>query len=207
MASLAEWQRCFIAALSNHETDVQWLPFIAGDAKDAQRRFGVYRNNRHCNLCNALRATYPVVERLVGADFFNQVADGYIDAEPSRSGNLDDYGAGFAQFIRELPVANDLPYLGDVAALEWLIDIVRNAPDVADDELVVRPFASRWPVHRIWQCNQPGVDGDTSVSLDEGEVCLAVIREARPDENDMRFEIALVPLPRERYELLLRHPH
>ena len=79
----------------------------------------VYRNNYRGNLLDALAGAYPVIEQLVGKDFFRLMARKYSEQYPSHSGNLHHYGAELAEFIAAFEHARELPYLTDVAALEW----------------------------------------------------------------------------------------
>ena len=67
------------------------------------RRVSVYRNNVVNGLTEALRVSYPVVERLVGVEFFAHAARCYVRDVPSRSGNLHDYGAAFPAHLARLP--------------------------------------------------------------------------------------------------------
>ena len=90
------------------------------NGSDPARRFGVYRNNVIVSLVDALADSYPVVQSLVGEDFFRAMAREFVFASPPRSPVLAWYGGGFAEFIAGFPPAASLPYLPDVARLEWL---------------------------------------------------------------------------------------
>ena len=81
-------------------------------------RFGVYRNNVASALTNSLRVRYPVVEQLVGGEFFGMMARGYVDEHKPRSAMLISYGAEFPEFITGFEAASSVPYLADVAKLE-----------------------------------------------------------------------------------------
>lgn len=210
MSKLADLQRQFLAALAGDET-AEVLALIDDRHADAAQRFAIYCNNWRSNLRNALRAAYPVVERLVGAEFFVWLADSFIDQHPSRAGNLDDYGSEFPAFIREFPAVAELPYLADIARLEWLVDAVMTAPDAVDDMDVdalpglpphIRVLQSPYPVHRIWQVNQPDWQGDESVSLEEGAVKLLIQRRTIPAEV-LRYELVIQPLSDEQFSVLL----
>src|SRR5206468_117060 len=108
MPSLHEAQRQFAAALA------AMSPLEPGLA--------VYRRNIAANYRNALGATYPVVKQLVGGDFFDHAVDQFTTAHPSRGGDLNEYGGEFPAFLRRFTRAASLPYLPDVAALEWAVD-------------------------------------------------------------------------------------
>lgn len=90
------------------------------NGSDPAKRFAVYRNNVVVSLVNALADSFPVVQALVGEDFFRAMAAEFARGTPPRSPVLAWYGAGFADFVEYFPPASGLPYLADVARLEWL---------------------------------------------------------------------------------------
>jgi hypothetical protein len=158
----------------------------------------VYRNTITQNYRGAFAATYPVVRELTGNAFFDTAVDAYTIARPSAGGDLNVYGGELADFLAGYPCAQDLPYLPDVARLEWAIDEASRAADPASsptdvltalagipaDALTQQRFAldpscrlvhSRFPVMRIWQAHQAAFDGQ--VNLDAGADHLLVRRE------------------------------
>jgi hypothetical protein len=199
MQSLRETQRRFAEAVFSPEAPID---FVAGSATFARDRMAIYRRTVFANYRNALSATYPVVKRLTGAPFFNALVDAFANAHPSRSGDLNIYGESLGEFLTTYPPAADLPYLGDVARLEWAIDEAHRASDapcvpesvlaalaVAPPEWLpglrlrlessCRLVASPFPILRIWQTNQAGYTGDDRVMLDEGSDALLVQRDAK----------------------------
>jgi hypothetical protein len=93
------------------------------------RRFGVYRNNVYAGLIGLLAGRFPVVARLVGEEFFRAIARIYVEREPPGSAVLIRYGEGFANFIAGFAPASSLPYLADIAALEWAWHKAYHAAD------------------------------------------------------------------------------
>lgn len=199
MPSLRETQDRFTRALfAAGDADAAGVAELVPDgALSRAQRLDIYRNNVLMNYRNALRDTYPALVRLVGDDFFNAAARHYARTHPSTSADLHDYGGSFADFLQGFEPARALPYLPDVARLEWRMHRVFHAADAtplapADfaglDEsrlpglrLTLHPAAallqSPYPVRRIWQICQPGgASQDTQIDLDEGGHCLLVIR-------------------------------
>jgi len=86
---------------------------------EPEQRLQVYRNMVANTCAGALHTSYPAVLMLVGEDFFASAAARYQQAYPSRSGNLQDYGEQFPVYLANMPEAAELPYLADVARLEW----------------------------------------------------------------------------------------
>lgn len=94
----------------------------AGYTKAGHKRYNVYRNNVTVSLIDALADTFPAVQRIVGREFFRDMARLYVRAEPPRSPLLFEYGHGFADFIDGFEHTAPIPWLGDVARIEraWL---------------------------------------------------------------------------------------
>jgi Putative DNA-binding domain len=130
MPTLREVQRAVARGIFSADGD-EARAHIAGDAIAAAERFAVYRNNTAVTLIGALRLVYPVVDKLVGAEFFAGVARAFIARHPPRTACLNDYGAEFADFLTTFPAAAGLAYLPDVARLEWAVHGVLDAPDAA----------------------------------------------------------------------------
>lgn len=128
MPSLRDLQRSFGAFLLDERRDAA-CAHVVGDGFDAAERCRVYRNGCRSTLVAALRLTYPAVERLVGAEFFDAAAGEFALAHPPASGYLNEYGAGFADFLAGFEPAAALFYLPDVARFEWALGAAANAPD------------------------------------------------------------------------------
>ena len=116
--SLPELQRQFAAAMLGDESS-PLSAWVLGKGLTPAARLQIYRNIVFNNHAAALRTAYPVVLRLVGEAFFESAAARYLRDCPTRSGNLQDYGASFPEFLAQLPQAAGLDYLPDVARLEW----------------------------------------------------------------------------------------
>ena len=182
MLPLPELQRHFARALAGTAAD---LP-IRGNGLSGLQRLQVYRNNMQSGLTGALRTVYPVIERLVGEEFFTAAAAAYIKANLSHSGNIQDYGGAFSRFLEGFEPAASLPYLGDVAALEWRrlqtalapphvpMDLAALAavPKELQPEIhfrhhpAARALCSRFPVLTIWEsCQDPAPEEGLDIGL------------------------------------------
>jgi hypothetical protein len=94
-----------------------------------EARLDVYRNNVTTTLAGALAETFEVCEQLVGTAFFRTAAVHYLREHPPRSPLLWRHGEGFADFLASYAPAASLPYLPDMARLEWLRQCAWRAPD------------------------------------------------------------------------------
>jgi hypothetical protein len=196
MLPLPELQRQFAAAVYEDAPGV--LACVSLGQFGATRHMQVYRNNTFVSLTEALVAIYPVTQKLVSDGFFAFAADRYIREYPPRRAHLHVYGAEFPDFLAGFEPARTLPYLPDVARLEWawheVFHEADSAPLAADRLAAVPPerygklrfrlnpaarvIDSHFPILRIWQANQDDGHDMTQVDLTEGGTRLLVVRPA-----------------------------
>ena len=215
MLALPELQRAFAAAiLEDRPEGIRDVVQARGIAPE--RRIQIYRNNSLITLGEALKATFPVVCRLVDERFFDYAARAFILAHPPRQPRLADYGGDFAGFLAGFAPAQSLPYLPDVARLEWAITVAYHAPDPSPLEpaaiaaipaeaypgltFTLDPahalLRSPFPIDELWRANQPDRDGG-GVAFDGGECRLLVhrtqddVRLARLDAGEHAMTAAL----------------
>ncbi len=195
MQPLHEIQQAFFHAV--YDNDFSLAPQIkTAKGLDGKSRLKVYQSSILGIQTDALAAVYPVLKKLVGEDFFLAMGKACLRKHFSPSGDLHNLGGEMAEFLQDFAPVKDLPYLPDVARLEWAwhrlfhaadeedLDIARLAeiPAEAHGALVfclrdgARLLESDYPVHRIWQVNQDDYTGDGTVDLDEGGVRLLVTR-------------------------------
>ncbi|MGB0498665.1 MAG: DNA-binding domain-containing protein [Rubricella sp.] len=144
---------------------------VRPDGADAPVRFAVYRNNVVTSLIEALAAGFPAVQALVGEEFFRAMAGVFVRAHPPTSPLMFLYGAALPAFIAGFPPARALPYLADVARLDFARREAFHAADappldpgylgsLAPDALeatrlaihpATRTLRSDHPVLSIWQ--------------------------------------------------------
>ncbi len=183
--------------------------FFRGDAGQAQARFARYRGNLIATWEKSLAASYPVLQQLVGEEFFSALTRAYGHAHPSNDGDLNVFGAQFAEFLAQFPPVEQYPYFPDMARLEWALQRAYYADDGAQlnaqaftslspeeldqASLRLQPactlWHSEWATLAIWQAHQPvaSCDGDEAVGAPSEikfpdpvrQVCHAVV--CRPD--------------------------
>lgn len=185
MPALREAQRRFGAALSAAAGEDEVLPLLAGDDARNRTLLSIYRATSIANATAALRLAYPVCRLITGDNYFDALARRYRDDRPSRDGDLNRYGEHFAAFLDDFEPVRELPYLPDVARLEWLVHRATMAADgrpaggelfaglvpdaLAALRLRMTPgfalHASRWPVADIWLQHQPEAGGPHALKL------------------------------------------
>jgi len=184
---LPDWEAHLIGALT-------------ATAPDAEARgVAVYRNARLAILRNTLAGAYPVCRALVGDDCFDALVRDTLAVQASASPNLHRYGDALPEVIAQSPLADSVPYLADVARLEWCVHWAHYAPDAHIEalsaatlgELLAQPadairaglvdgarwMASPWPVVSIWRAHQPDADIALSeIDLTAGEAAAITVR-------------------------------
>lgn len=207
MTSLAELQHLFRDAMFGDQDAMATAGKLVkpSDHLTGAEHVRIYRQTVLGTLTSTLANVFPVTRRLVGEPFFDAMAGRYIPSAPSRSPDLADYGESFPLFIKEFAPAAELPYLADVALLEWhwhrafhaadapLLDgdALRAAAGHAAEQIVFRLpvsaslLASEFPIRRIWLVNQPDYEGDDHVHLDAGGDRLIVWR---PSTSELRID-------------------
>jgi len=156
------------------------VDLVEGNGLDPQARLAVYRHHVFTTLTGSLESTFPVVCRLVDPRFFAYAADAFIRQHPPIGPCLDEYGSAFPEFLADFDACRPLPYLPDVARLEWAIHRACQAPvcepldparlgSVAPSDIAQLRFlpraglvyvASPWPVDAIWRAH-----GDASQAM------------------------------------------
>lgn len=192
MLALRDLQARFTDSLFATE-DPTLLDLVDGDGLDARARLAVYRHHVLTTLTATLEAAYPVVCRLVDRRFFGYAADAFIRRHLPTEPCLAEYGAGFPDFLASFPACVALPYLPDVARLEWAVHTAKPHSDAASLDLArlrrVDPrdmaqlrfvpdpsvvfLTSPWPVDKIWKAHQEGMS-KALPGLQDGAVCLQV---------------------------------
>ncbi|MEO7641209.1 MAG: DNA-binding domain-containing protein [Ramlibacter sp.] len=176
MSGLAQQQASLLRAL--------WQPQHADAMKDianyvhptctastnrCERGLQAYRSNGQALAQRVLASAYPVIAQLLGEENFAALALRHWQRHPPERGDLAQWGASFGDFLAAVPgLAEEEPYLADVARAEWALHAAATAADAEPDPasfallaerdpqrlaLVLGPgvqcFASAWPVVSI----------------------------------------------------------
>lgn len=126
--SLLEFQRGFAAGLLAERLDV-------AHASPIDPGMRVHRSNVSASLRQAVEAAFPVTRALAGDAFFAALADRFVMAGPPRLGWLFAYGERFPDFVAADGPSRSVPYLADVARLEWARIHAANTWDTGEMNL------------------------------------------------------------------------
>ncbi|KQN78949.1 hypothetical protein ASF04_00125 [Duganella sp. Leaf61] len=178
-ATLSSNQQLFADALLNPDAAPPALA-LWREHPHNRHRLALYRGNLAATATKALAAAYPVVAALVGAEFFGALAHAYVRARPSHDGDLNRFGGQLGEFLDDFPHAAQLPYLADMARLEWGVHRAHYAADakpvtaqqlgeLAPAQLEAArlrlhdacvPMRFDWAVVSLWLAHQPAPAND-----------------------------------------------
>jgi hypothetical protein len=187
----ADLQAEFEAALRGAAVPAQ---VTAREPDEVARRFAVYRNNVAVSLTEALRQRFPVIERLVGSDFFRAMALHYAGENRPETPVLAEWGQGFPDFLASFPPLAAFPYMADVARIEYARGRAFHAADRAAIDpqafLGADPISLRLALHpsvlllhlscpavSIWARNQPAARHDANEPLPDAAETALILRD------------------------------
>lgn len=214
--SLDILQTTFAEALLHSTDDSGALALFKGNPTLNHERFAYYRGHLFTTWENICTSTYPVLKQLVGEDFFRDLTRAYGIRFPSQSGDITAFGRQLPSYIKTLENCQPYPYLGDVAALEWLIHhayYLPTTPPVMLNQLQgmsteawgqlrfqLQPscflFSSPFAVADIWQAHQ-NISPTFPTVINQPNYCLI----SRP-YGATHHHVHLSPLPHKSYQIL-----
>lgn len=123
-AGLAAGQSALLAQIRRIHADHEALP---------PRGLLAYQSNARMSAALALRAAYPVVAQLIGGDSFDAMVRHFWHVQPPTLGDWAQWGADLPEFLAQAEQLANLPYLPDVARLEWALHQSAGATDASQD--------------------------------------------------------------------------
>ena len=164
MLSLAESQTVFRQAIAQSSDAA--TPTMLTAPRGAATRFAIYRRHHRESLTRHIRGRFPTVEWLLGTPRMMDLAAAFVCDTPPSAPCMAEYGLDFAGYLAADPVCQVLPYVQDVALLDWHLGDVAVAVDLpavtiaelatfdpdrlADLALSLQPGAryleSNWPI-------------------------------------------------------------
>lgn len=124
MPSLAEYQAQFCKALRGADSASTLFKQGAFAIEDG---LDIYRGNVAAAAANAWRLSFPTVERLVGAAYFDQLCAKRLQLDPPKSASLAEYCTQFPQFLQAVEHLHRLAYLAETARFDLALEHTANA--------------------------------------------------------------------------------
>ncbi len=171
---LKNLQAAFAKAILSEDSILEVEALCSRGHIHATSCIAIYRRGLEGIWSQTLANAYPVLQELVGTEFFELLARDYGRQFPSPSGDLHSFGADFPQFLRDEKTLASYPYFPAVAELEWQIHCAYYAADAnhlglpeflsavgdaaQEAQLIFHPAValhhSSWASAAVWQAHQ-----------------------------------------------------
>jgi len=194
MNTLHELQSRFIATVFDSGNTA--LRDIDNSPLPAKQLLRIYHNNIFITMTEALQTHFAVCHKLVGDEYFAMLARQYAKQHTPAFASLHRFGEHFSDFLRQHPIALQLPYLADVAVLEWAVQECYHSRDNQPFDFAglaridsqkypglifllnpsARLLVSDYPVLTIWQFHQDGYGGNDTIDIDNSSEHILVQR-------------------------------
>ncbi|HLW69041.1 MAG TPA: DNA-binding domain-containing protein [Candidatus Binataceae bacterium] len=125
---------------------------ISGDERlTAFERLGIYADAYFYRLLEVLKEDYPATLAILGDAQFHNLITGYLLEDPPTEPSIMYAGSKLPAFLRGHPLAEQRPFLADLATLERaLIEIFHAADAIALDAATMKAIAlAEWPAITI----------------------------------------------------------
>ena len=184
MADLKQIQDSFQQYLLQSDVGVIASQVVSTETLSAEERLSIYGNAYKTRLLEALASNFPFLHTCLGDDEFDVLGNAYIYQHPSCYRSIRWYGDRLPEFIKQGIQYQALPYLAEIAALDWMMTIVFDAKDASivslDQVALIAPEAwaemrfvfhpsvhqlkFKWNVIEFWQST---LNENTPILLDE----------------------------------------
>lgn len=196
--SLRERQAWFLGIASGRTSAAGVAPddILKTSGELLADRLAVYEGGHRARLVEALANDYPALQRVLGEAAFASLTVRYERRFPSTSHDLGRLGRHLARFLEADPLTRDLPFLPDLARLEWALAeafvaadeapvtwaaLAALGPDaVADRVLRLKAgtalVRSAWPVSEIWRLRDR-TDAEVDLAVEGRPEAVVIHRE------------------------------
>lgn len=170
-STILQIQRDFLSHLYDEKKSQIFSELLPYPKLESLARLNVYRNNVFGNFSSVLYSIFEVTKKIIGEKKFDSLVEEYIKIHHSNSGNLDEYGEFFPQFLEKKLKQHKLNFLSDLATIElahyktFFADKIKNdfplkefkkisAEKFSDLTFTLHPscilFSSKFPIYSIW---------------------------------------------------------
>ena len=92
-------------------------------------RLVVYAEGYQVRIQQALAELYPAIRHILGGKTFAAMSEAYAARHPSHDTNLSFMGRYLPEFLVTYSLTRELPFIADLARLEWLVSRAFHAFD------------------------------------------------------------------------------
>lgn len=169
--SLVELQLAMTSQILGDDSPFPFDEWIrVPDGADPRTRIAVHRDGYPARIASSLAEAFPAVANILGDGSLAKLTNRFIRDDGCSEWNLNRIGRSLPEFLESDPLTHELPFLPDLAALEWAVfECFHSAPghefdpstigalssdDWTHARIVFRPgtavVGSEWPIHELW---------------------------------------------------------
>lgn len=183
------------AILASDTARAEGGPFAPPPRGTRAERLHAYVDGYPARVREALAEAFPAVEHIVGAGAFGTLARRYLPRVPGGIYSLTDVGSALPSFLATDALGDALPFLPDLARLEWAVQRAFHAhleppfdattvsawgpDDWAMARVRFQPgtacVGSRWPIRALWDARKMPRD-EIDVALEDRPETVVVYR-------------------------------
>jgi len=162
---------------TGEKENVKWSDLLNPQGGEpGEKRLGVHAGGYFARVEEGLRDVYEAVSLLAGQEAFHALSTAFAQRHVSRDYNLSRIGQDFPEYLEKSNPLSEMPFLPELAKLEWRIALSFHAFDAppatpaklaeiapGDWEkarIIFQPsiflFSSAWPVLEIWKSAKEG---------------------------------------------------
>ncbi len=159
-----------------------------------KHRVWIYQNNVFAAIREYLQEVYPALEGVLGAGFFKQMTQAFIQQYPPSEGNIHKYGQDLSKVLNDFDALSEMHYLKDLIHYEWALHSAYFSPvtdlvepiKIEQEELLSLPIefnesvsllASEYPIYQIHLQSLPDFGENVSIDLGQSKDCLLVYKQ------------------------------
>lgn len=192
MPDLATLQALMGEAVREGTASEHLLDAIVDHGLTAEERLQVHMNTYRETLVSALNSVFPLSEVFVGRVFLREALRQFVLLEPPKEPMLFRYGRAFPVFLRDYEATQTIPYIADLAKLEWLTHELQNADENTPlkvnecenlEALQVSPcvrfLSSDFPIFDLWRVGTGQLQPEDVDINAGGQVLLIILNEGQ----------------------------
>jgi len=143
-----------------------------------RERLEVYINGYPARVQEAIEESFPAVTHVIGHRATHELVERYVHSLARHSYNVNDVGAELPDLLRSDTLAEQFPFLPDLAQLEWAITRAFHAHDQPPLDLQrlanwtdeqwqhavlrfqpsVAVVCSPWPIRELWEARDTPIE-------------------------------------------------
>lgn len=186
---LADFQRQMMQDLLAPQQVSHQLRTISQQPEQLDQRLAFYRESIHGGRFTVLRRIFSCLYKLLGEQYFQQMADVFLLQYPSQHSCIDQMGEFFVEFVAKHDVLDHVPYAADMAQFEWLWHLVFHGetnPCISAQSNIcsgkvtlakgLQTMSSPYPLHLLWEMCQPEYQGEFALPSSNRQFYFALVQ-------------------------------